>query len=602
MRRRGFIVFSIFFVISFTSYAFADTPMPSPQPINSGPLPQGQPGQTNQPGPISAPVACAWGSSPGSSINLKTYSEPYANASDWGLANPPNGNCNVGIEYMTGNRGIGTTSLIAYANPDYHPNGPDAHVDCSSGGDSACSPTKWKLMWSQNTFYRCGSDTDLNCVQNFQVLDENGNALPVTFEKGFPDNAVRAGFTSPNVTYPPGGNPSIWKIQTPKGPVKVLINGWKDIAWDSDGSQWRPRPGKSFQLFIIPIEEQPLQSDRSKQTCFGMNANTCLVQDASLPTNYRFNVSLNLTDDATMFLNGRIDAPVAYTEPIQGGHRFTIQAGASPALSVAQWLPKSAIPLKVMNDVASQSISGNYWLNDNMNQNNSEFRVSGGEDLGVQLLNAMLPYLGDKVSFTQYVWSVVNNPTSDRYVQNCQSQASGQFLGIVSTNATAYRGDPPNYNKATQSLDYEISAPHYMPDGVTNSVGRYSINMNSKFLTCILGVSKVPTSATVGLTYGNGESSVSTLNVMQDKDWLRLNLNNFHFSSPKISIKFNQLQSEVTPTPAPTPTPSAKLAPPQSAPVKKVASSTSITCVKGRTIKKITAIKPVCPTGYKLQK
>jgi len=36
-----------------------------------------------------------------------------------------------------------------------------------------------------------------------------------------------------------------------------------------------------------------------------------------------------------------------------------------------------------------------------------------------------------------------------------------------------------------------------------------------------------------------------------------------------------------------------------SAPVKATAKKTTITCVKGKTTKKVTATKPVCPTGYK---
>jgi hypothetical protein len=54
-----------------------------------------------------------------------------------------------------------------------------------------------------------------------------------------------------------------------------------------------------------------------------------------------------------------------------------------------------------------------------------------------------------------------------------------------------------------------------------------------------------------------------------------------------------------TPTPsetiAPTPTPSATVV----ATVKPVAKKTTITCVKGKTTKKVTAVNPKCPAGYK---
>jgi len=52
----------------------------------------------------------------------------------------------------------------------------------------------------------------------------------------------------------------------------------------------------------------------------------------------------------------------------------------------------------------------------------------------------------------------------------------------------------------------------------------------------------------------------------------------------------------VVATPEPTPVEVAAPAPIlKPAAAKKI----TITCVKGKTIKKVTAIKPTCPTGYK---
>jgi hypothetical protein len=53
-------------------------------------------------------------------------------------------------------------------------------------------------------------------------------------------------------------------------------------------------------------------------------------------------------------------------------------------------------------------------------------------------------------------------------------------------------------------------------------------------------------------------------------------------------------QDVVVAEPTPTPTPVA------SAPAKAIAKkSISITCVKGKTSKKVTGVNPKCPTGYK---
>jgi hypothetical protein len=64
----------------------------------------------------------------------------------------------------------------------------------------------------------------------------------------------------------------------------------------------------------------------------------------------------------------------------------------------------------------------------------------------------------------------------------------------------------------------------------------------------------------------------------------------FTFSTPSIKVRFSQVVDPVV-TPAPTPSPTAT--------TKPAAKKITITCVKGKSSKKVTAIKPTCPTGYK---
>jgi len=57
------------------------------------------------------------------------------------------------------------------------------------------------------------------------------------------------------------------------------------------------------------------------------------------------------------------------------------------------------------------------------------------------------------------------------------------------------------------------------------------------------------------------------------------------------SIKVKLEQDAPPPAPEPTPTPSASS--------KPAAKAVTITCVKGKTSKKVTAVKPKCPAGFK---
>ncbi|MEK9810984.1 MAG: hypothetical protein VW362_11095, partial [Candidatus Nanopelagicales bacterium] len=164
-------------------------------------------------------------------------------------------------------------------------------------------------------------------------------------------------------------------------------------------------------------------------------------------------------------------------------------------------------------------------------------------------------------------WYLENTPTLGRYTGRCVDKSNGEFIGIVSSNATAYTGDPPSYDAARSTLSYEVAAPHYLPDGESLARGRYSISMNAEFVKCLLGVDKVPSVARVELTYPDGEASAATLALKQDKNWLRLIYENFTFSSPTVSVKFPK----------------------------------SLTCVKGKgkkaKTKKVVAFS--CPKGWK---
>ena len=81
--------------------------------------------------------------------------------------------------------------------------------------------------------------------------------------------------------------------------------------------------------------------------------------------------------------------------------------------------------------------------------------------------------------------------------------------------------------------------------------------------------------AKVEISYADGTSKVATVTSKYDakNDWINLRAYGFTYSTPQLAISFKQ---------------------PVVAPKK-----TTITCIKGKTTKKVTAVKPKCPSGYK---
>ena len=150
---------------------------------------------------------------------------------------------------------------------------------------------------------------------------------------------------------------------------------------------------------------------------------------------------------------------------------------------------------------------------------------------------------------------------------------STKFLGAVTTNAMMYSGGPPIFNKDQGTLEYKVGAPHLTSKGEVFK-GSYDLQVSAQVARCLYKFTAAPIQASISIVNESGANSIATT-VLNEKDgWLRLAAYGFTFSTPTVRIKLSQA-------------------------AKPVAGKSSITCVKGKTTKKVTAIKPTCPTGYK---
>ena len=151
-----------------------------------------------------------------------------------------------------------------------------------------------------------------------------------------------------------------------------------------------------------------------------------------------------------------------------------------------------------------------------------------------------------------------------------------RVVGVVTTNATALAIGAPEFSN--NMLDYKVAGLHYAPDGKTLNEGTYDLVMRSDTARCLYGFSKAPISATVSVTSASGEAKVATTVVSEKDGWLKMAAYGFTFSSPTISVKLTQAAAPVA------------------------AKKTTITCVSTKNkklTKKVTAVGPKCPAGYK---
>jgi len=197
------------------------------------------------------------------------------------------------------------------------------------------------------------------------------------------------------------------------------------------------------------------------------------------------------------------------------------------------------------------------------------------------------------------LWRVDLQPKGRADGVSCDSS---NFQGFVSSNAMVYKSALPNYDKSTGTLDYSISSPHFKPDGKTEFLGRYDLLVATDYARCVwdLKAGEIPAKDAVTVTIEKaGEKKIISAEMSLDDQYFRFTAQGFTFSQAKLSIKLRAKESITTPAPTPAPAPAATTAAPATAAKATAAKAITITCVKGKTSKKVTGAKPVCPAGFK---
>jgi hypothetical protein len=178
-------------------------------------------------------------------------------------------------------------------------------------------------------------------------------------------------------------------------------------------------------------------------------------------------------------------------------------------------------------------------------------------------------------------WEVMTTDSSDGYTPN---KCKDTGLPIVTGNM--FSQTPPIWNSVTGDLSVNVWAPHLDPSGAVYK-GYYEGNFTKEYIACLWGidVDKISDELSVSVTdQGSGVTQVATTSLVQSNKNVRLVATGFHYSRGEIKFK-RKISSEVKPQETSKP----------STPVKKM----TITCVKGKLSKKVTAVSPKCPTGYK---
>ncbi len=168
--------------------------------------------------------------------------------------------------------------------------------------------------------------------------------------------------------------------------------------------------------------------------------------------------------------------------------------------------------------------------------------------------------------------------------RSIQSAKLGKCSNVpfISVLSNSIYQDLPVWNTVNQSIEVGLTAPHFTVSGETHK-GYFEAAISKEMGQCLWGIDLSKQAvAQMSISYPS-KTGVEVLTISGKFDGKNYNLfsANFHYSSPTIAFKLVQ---ESTPVAAPV------------VPIKK-----TISCIKGKMTKKVTAEKPKCPKGFKLK-
>ena len=160
-------------------------------------------------------------------------------------------------------------------------------------------------------------------------------------------------------------------------------------------------------------------------------------------------------------------------------------------------------------------------------------------------------------------------------------------FGVDGTSGGMYVGtngvcslSTPTWDENTKTFSWVAAAPHFAPDGVTVNKGFYKAIIPVKDAELLWGMTN-PNDAVsaleISLTTEAGGTTAFIKSISVKSGKIIIDVSGFEYSRPKLKIGIKKSYKPAT----------------------KILNKTTITCIKGKTVKKITAVKPACPAGYK---
>ena len=475
---------------------------------------------------------------------------------------------------------------------------------CTGLTDPICDPKNSPSGMIANSYLPpCATATSDDCIDSLEI-GNGGEMVKARLIR------VAGGITFPpslEYNYLGSSNVSLWDVPgmpSASGLTTYALspivrsyfkNGAFGIGEFSAGvTPYKEVTGPYVQQRIDPnlkgTPTAPYTYSQYQQVCVYEEDGLCgVAQDFAAGT--RIRLKLRLSKEVGGWFRGRLKDPVLNVSDFsKRDASVTVEGTPVSVPRMALVIPKAT--LNDQEKIWYQNLG--YWPT--LDDGNGTGPQAGLPNDAFPVIDYYRAKVNDTASGVNTYWNF--STTSWGSGSQCLQDKS-KLLGIVTTNAMAYDGDAPSFENG--SLNYHVSGLHYMPGGTTPVQGTYNLVMRSDVARCLYGFTNAPIKATISVA-GTGDSIVATTVSGESNGWLSLAASGFTFSNKTIQVKLSQEAPAPAPSATATATPVASESPapaPVATKAPAVAKKITITCVKGKSTKSVTAVKPTCPAGYK---
>jgi hypothetical protein len=482
-------------------------------------------------------------------------------------------------------------------------------------GDKVCSSLSDPKCADPNAVYEyftrlgpCENVSDIDCIEEI-IAEIDSKTITGEFIEFFPSKNKTTYQEDSEVFLPKAKSGSIWEFPTlynsagEKYFVNVALGGTKArkstefepnslvismfgveaisiknrIGRDGlsdDGSSYvletqRDDGSKTLGAIGIygPYEDEPVN-------CVMSGDGKCLNRKA-LPDGVGFQITLRLSKSPSGWFHGRIKDPNIGLKkiPDRTGYKLLISGKSLQVPAVGFSSPWAELTKEFQDKYLNGGFGdwlGCRWCSTNPLEATTTSNPPPSGTGSIEELVAWLPRLSDKSSADINTWSIRTLDSNEMNgADKCFTKVS-QLNGLVTSNSTVYSAGPPKYDGS--SLNYQVASPHLMSNGAV-AKGSYTLLIRSDVARCVYGFTAAPIKASISVINDGGIKSVATTTVLEKNDWLKLSAFNFTFSAPMIKINLSQSKNQ----------------------------KHTITCTKSKLVKKVSGIKPKCPTGFKIK-